>query len=81
MAAMIWPISGTVSGRARRRGALGAAQAEADLADELVLGRVGQSVPAVDVADGGAGHVEGGHSGADGGAFDSSPAPARASPT
>jgi hypothetical protein len=51
-------------------GAVGAAQAEADLADEFVLGWVGQSVLAVHVADGGAGHVEGGDGGAGGGAFD-----------
>jgi hypothetical protein len=61
---------GERAGKSAGCGAVGAAQAEADLPDELVLGRVGRPVLAVHVADGGAGHVEAGHRGAGGGAFD-----------
>ena len=52
------------------RGPVSAAQPEADLPDEVVLGGVGQSVLAVHVADGGAGHVECGDGGAVGGSLD-----------
>lgn len=57
-------------GEAPGCGAVGAAQAEADLPGGLVLGRVGQSVLTVDVADGGAGEVQTGESDAAGGALD-----------
>jgi hypothetical protein len=71
MPVTIWRISATPSGRAwaARRGAQGTAQAPAHETDSLVHDRVTESLTAMDVGDGGAGHVEDSDRGTLAGAF------------
>lgn len=77
MAPMIWRISSTESGRAKSawRGAVGASEPAAYLADGFGGDGIGDLAGAVDVAEDGAGYVEGAGGAAGFGAFSQIGAP------